>query len=84
MKFAGVKSIEDLLDKHAKELTTEKRNDLPDSTFAIPDKRKYPINDKSHAQNALARVEQNGTPEEKAKVKSKVHQKFPEMGKDEK
>lgn len=38
-------------------LTTSARNALPDSVFAGPD-RSYPIPDRSHAQNALARVSQ--------------------------
>lgn len=62
-------------------LTTERRNELPDSAFAGPD-RSYPIYDRSHAQNALARVSQNGTPELKAKVTAAVHRKYPDMGKE--
>jgi hypothetical protein len=62
-------------------LTSKKRNALKTSTFAVPGERKYPINDRSHAANALSRVSANGTPEEKAKVRAKVHAKFPTMGK---
>lgn len=40
------------------ELDTNKRNRLPDSAFAEPDKRKYPIEDKAHARNAKARASQ--------------------------
>lgn len=39
-------------------LTTKKRNDLKKSTFALPEERKYPIPDKSHAKNAKARASQ--------------------------
>jgi hypothetical protein len=59
-------------------LTAEDRNRLPDSDFALPGGR-YPIPDRSHAQNALARVSQNGTPEEKAKVRAKVRARFKDM-----
>ena len=38
-------------------LTTKKRNALPDSAFAGPD-RSYPVNNKSHAANAKARATQ--------------------------
>lgn len=38
-------------------LTTKKRNKLPDSAFAGPD-RSYPVFDKSHAANAKARATQ--------------------------
>ena len=60
------------------------RKKLPDSAFALPKERKYPIENISHARNALARVAQNGTPEEIAKVKRAVHSKYPEIDKDEK
>lgn len=60
-------------------LTSKKRNSLPSSDFAEPGARKYPVNDKSHARNALSRVSQNGTEEEKEKVRSKVHRKFPSL-----
>ena len=39
-------------------LTTTRRNDLPKSDFGMPGERKYPMPDKSHARNALARVSQ--------------------------
>jgi hypothetical protein len=38
-------------------LSTKKRNSLPDSAFAGPD-RSYPITDKAHAANAKARATQ--------------------------
>lgn len=60
-------------------LTSEARNALPTSTFALPGRR-YPIEDKSHARNALARVAQHGSPEEKATVRGKVHARFPSIG----
>jgi len=60
-------------------LTSKKRNALPSSDFAVAG-RKYPINDKSHARNALARVAQHGTSEQKAAVRAKVHKKFPGIG----
>jgi Family of unknown function (DUF6582) len=40
------------------ELTEAKRNDLPDSAFAFPTKRKEPLTDASHVRNALARFDQ--------------------------
>jgi hypothetical protein len=62
------------------ELTTKKRNNLKASTFALPEKRAYPIPDESHARNALARVSQHGSPDEKKKVRAAVHRKFPGIG----
>lgn len=58
-------------------LKAKERDALPDSTFALPEKRAYPIHDKSHARNALSRVSQNGTAEEKKKVRAAVHRKYP-------
>jgi len=40
------------------ELSTKTRKKLPDSKFAEPDKRKYPIEDRPHARNAKARASQ--------------------------
>lgn len=61
-------------------LTTKARNALPTSDFALPGRR-YPLNNASHARNALARVSQFGTPAEKAAVRRKVHAKYPGIGK---
>lgn len=59
-------------------LTTKQRDNLPDSAFALPGRR-YPIQDRAHAANALARVAQNGTSAEKALVRRKVCAKYPDM-----
>ena len=57
-------------------LTAKARNKIPAKDFAGPD-RSYPVEDASHARNALARVSQHGSPALKAKVKAKVHRKYP-------
>lgn len=62
-------------------LTSKQRKKLPTSSFAIPKDRAYPIHDLSHARNALARVSQYGTPEEKRKVRSAVYRKYPQLKK---
>ena len=59
-------------------LTTASRNALPASTFAGPG-RSYPIPDASHARNALARASQFASPNLKAKIRSKVRAKFPQI-----
>jgi len=59
-------------------LTAKKRNALPASTFAGPD-RSYPIPNASHARNALARASQHAGPALKAKIRAKVHRKFPDI-----
>lgn len=58
-------------------LTYKKRKRLHAKSFAIPKKRAYPIPDKAHARNALARVSQFGTAAEKAEVRAKVRRRFP-------
>jgi hypothetical protein len=60
-------------------LTTSERKEIPTSSFAGPD-RSYPIEDAAHARNALARVSQFGSPALKARVRAKVHAKYPGMG----
>lgn len=59
-------------------LTAKARKKLPKEDFALSGGR-YPISDESHARNALARVSQHGTPEEKAKVRAAVKRKFPNI-----
>ncbi len=57
-------------------LSEKKRDSLPDSKFGLPDERKYPMPDASHARNAKARAEQQ---EEKGRLseaqKEKIDQK---------
>ena len=57
-------------------LTYKQRKKLHKATFALPDEKKYPINDISHAKNALARA--SGKPEE-SKVKTAVYRKYPSL-----
>jgi hypothetical protein len=57
-------------------LTSHARDMLPAKDFAGPD-RSYPINDMSHARNALARASQHASEDLKAHVKAAVHRKFP-------
>ena len=40
------------------ELKAKTRDKLPESDFAEPEKRAYPIEDKAHARNAKARASQ--------------------------
>jgi hypothetical protein len=66
----------------AKDLSdTKNRKKLSKKMFALPGKRKYPIPDKAHARNALARVAQKGTATEQKKVKAAVKKRFPSLAK---
>ena len=60
-------------------LNAKSRNAIPTKSFAGPD-RSYPIEDASHARNALSRVA-NKSPALKARVSAKVHSKYPGIGK---
>ena len=64
-------------------LTSEQRKKLPKSAYAIPEKKAYPIHDANHARNALARVAQHGSEEEKARVRAAVKRRYPHIGKTE-
>lgn len=64
-------------------LTAKARKAIPTGEFAEPKGRKYPIENASHARNALARVSQHGTSSEKAQVRAAVHRKYPNMSKKE-
>ena len=55
------------------------RNRLKTAQFALPGKRAYPIEDKAHARNALARGAQNASPAELAEIRMKVAKKYPGM-----
>jgi hypothetical protein len=59
-------------------LTNNQRHGLDTSQFALPGRR-FPIEDKSHARNALARAG-NANPAEQATIRRKVHAKYPSIG----
>ncbi len=64
-------------------LSTKKRKRMRTTTFAVPKGKgknpqtnAYPIPDRSHAANALSRVSQHGSPQEKRMVRRKVKSRF--------
>ena len=59
-------------------LTSARRRALPSSIFALPG-RHYPLNDKSHAKNALSRASADATPAQQATIKRKVHRLYPSI-----
>jgi len=71
-------------------LSQSGRAKIPTSNFAIPSRAKtagakkqsgnYPIQDASHARNALSRVAQHGSSSEKAQVRAAVKRKYPGIG----
>lgn len=85
MGMQGIKigSLGEALAKIAAELTTAGREHIKDKNFALSSEQSdtgkpaYPIHDKAHAANALARVKRHGSPSEKAEVYRDVAKKFP-------
>jgi hypothetical protein len=77
--------------EEAKKLTTEQRNALPDSDFALIQEkdgkkiRRFPINDEAHVRNALARLPQakDITEEEKKSTLEKILKKAKELNMEE-
>lgn len=61
--------------------TKSGRKRMKAASFALPGKKKYRIDDRAHAANALGRVGQHGTPAEKKKVRAAVGRKFPSLRK---
>ena len=53
------------------------RKKLKTGSFALPGERKYPIEDASHARNALSRAAHNATPAQQATIKRAVKRRFP-------
>lgn len=65
------------------ELSPSARRALPKSDFVFPEKApgpgSYPIPNRAHARNALARVVQHGTADEQERVKAAVHARYPDI-----
>ena len=57
-------------------LTAKDREHIARHNFAVPETRSYPIEDISHARNALARS--SGKPEEH-RVRDAVYRKYPHL-----
>lgn len=52
------KAREHVVEFFKEKLSTEARKKLPAAEFALPEQKKYPIHDKAHVRNALARAAQ--------------------------
>jgi hypothetical protein len=66
---------------NARRNTKRGRAKMKSSSFALPGTKKYRIDDKAHARNALARVAQHGSPAEKKQVRAAVKRKYKSIGK---
>jgi hypothetical protein len=64
---------------NAKRNTEGGRAKMADSSFALPEQKKYRIDDAAHARNALARAAQHATPAEQARIRRAVAKKYPSI-----
>lgn len=62
-------------------LTGKQRKNLPKSKFALPGKRRYPIDTKARARNALARAAQNESKSTQKTIRAKVTRRWPSLKK---
>ena len=62
-------------------LTAKTRNAIQTKDFALPGERKFPIEDHSHAVDALSRASGRGIAAVKAKVRAAVDKKYPDLAK---
>jgi hypothetical protein len=67
-------------------LKATQRNKLKSSQFALPEERKYPVNDRAHAANAKARAAQmvkkgKLSEAQKAKIDAKANKVLGKKGK---
>ena len=76
------KAVEEAVEVEKGRLKAKERHSLPDSDFAIPEKREYPINDESHARAALSMLH-NASPEEQKRIKAAVHRRYPDIDSDD-
>lgn len=53
-------------------LTAKERKGLPKGAFGLPEKRAYPMPDRTHAANAKSRAAQFASPEERARINAKA------------
>jgi hypothetical protein len=65
----------DTKSKHRK-LTKAERDRLPDSGFALPEKRQYPIPDRYHAELALRDLN-NASLKAQVRIRQAIRKKFP-------
>jgi hypothetical protein len=60
-------------------ITAARRHALPSSDFVFPDEEGYPVDTPGRARNALSRGAQHASPEKLAKIKRKVHARYPSI-----
>ena len=62
-------------------LTAKQRRKLPKSSFALPGSRRYPVDTKARARNALARAAQNESKATQKTIRARVTKRWPSLKK---
>lgn len=62
-------------------LSSKRRRSLPKTSFALKRDRKYPIDTKARARNALARAAQNEPKSTQKTVRAAVSKRYPSLKK---
>lgn len=65
--------------KAAHDLSESERDHIKTKNFAVPEERKYPIEDENHARAAISMVGAHGSPTEKDQVYSAIIKKYPHL-----
>lgn len=60
-------------------MTMQELRDLPNSKFALPEERRFAIATEGQAREALERVENTGTRNERARVRAAVDAAYPNL-----
>jgi len=59
-------------------LTKEQRDKLPNSAFALPKTREFPINDEEHARKALQLMGERSEDEQR-QIRQAVYNRYPDI-----
>ena len=62
-------------------LTAKQRRKLPKSSFALKSARKYPVDTKARARNALSRAAQNESKATQKTIRARVTKRWPSLKK---
>lgn len=61
--------------------STTGRKRMATTSFGLPEQRKYRLDTKAHARNAIARAKQHATPAQQTRIRRRARAKYPSIGK---
>jgi hypothetical protein len=65
---------------NARRNTKAGRKRMSSASFGLPQQRKYRLDTRAHAVNALARAAQHATPAQRAQIRRRAKAKYPSIG----